>query len=219
MADRNLYFKQMVKEIAWEHNLRATFMAKPFIDDAGNGGHIHLSVLKDGHNIFTDPSVLEHFVAGQLRYMRYLAPIFAPNTNSYRRWDLGHGYTVKKVSYGEEGRDTAVRILGEGENRRIEHRLCGADNNAYLTFAAILAAGLEGIKNQWTYESPEVAQEIGQELPVGLEEALRLFTSGPAASLLGDDFVRVFAAVKNQELASSPEPTIEQEVEDYSQQV
>jgi len=217
MADRTLYFKQLVKEITREHNLYATFMAKPFQDDAGNGGHIHLSVLKEDKDIFTDEAVLEHFVAGQLRYMRYLAPLFAPNTNSYRRWDTGHGYTVKTVSYGEEGRDTAVRILGEGENRRIEHRLCGADNNAYLSFVAILAAGLEGIRNKWTYTTPIVSGEIGRELPESLVSALDLFNGDEAKNLLGKDFVKTFTAVKQQELALRIDPTIAQEIEDYGQ--
>lgn len=197
MADRTLYYKQLVKDYARRHDMLANFMAKPFKDDAGSGGHVHVSIWKDGRNLMSDDSFLAQFVAGQLRYMRALMAVFVPNPNSYRRLSPD-SYAAGVVNYGEEDRNVSVRIVGQDDNRHVEHRLAGADKNAYLVFAAILAAGLAGINNNWTPETPEVAAETGQNLPSSLAEALALLPE--TGHLLGDDFVRIYSAIKRQEL-------------------
>lgn len=219
MADRATYFKQLIKEIARDQGLLASFMAKPFEDDAGSGGHLHVSVYKDGQNIFLDEADLESFVAGQLRYMRSSMLLFAPNLNSYRRLETGHGYTPEVVSYGDEVRTTGVRVLGEGQNRRIEHRIGGADTNIYLILTAVLTAGLRGLEENLRYDSGSVAEEVGKTLPESMREALGAFREGNAKDLLGEDFVRVFSATKQQELELLENAGLQKEVEAYSQQV
>lgn len=198
MADRTLFYKQAVREIARKHNLEATFLPKPFREDAGSGGHVHVSLWKDDKNLMTTPEVLNGFVAGQLRYMRSLSAIFAPNTNSYRRWEHGHSYAPNLVNVAEAERSSSLRLVGEGRSRRVEHRLAGADMNAYLVFTAILGAGLRGLDNHWDYETPEVKSEIDKPLPTNLPDALDGLNG--AEDIFGTDFIQAFQATKRQEL-------------------
>ena len=152
-ADDALYFKRFVKGIARKYELAASFMAKPFLDRAGNGFHVHFSLLDaDGRNVFDNGTAdgsetMRHAVGGVLALMRASSLIFAPHRNSYRRL-TPNAHVASEVSWGYETRAAAVRIPG-GSNaaRRIEHRVAGADANPYLVLAAILGAALEGMEN------------------------------------------------------------------------
>ncbi|MCV6586999.1 MAG: glutamine synthetase family protein [Marinibacterium sp.] len=159
-ADDTLLFKEMVKGIARRHGFAASFMAKPYADDAGNGLHLHFSVLDDaGRNIFDDGSatgsdLLRQAVAGCLAAMPDSTLIFAPHGNSYDRFVPG-AHAPTAAMWGYENRTVALRIPGgPAAARRIEHRVAGGDTNPYLMFAAILGAALIGIEDAMTPPAP-----------------------------------------------------------------
>src|SRR5690606_38652991 len=123
----------------------------PFLDRAGNGFHVHFSLLgPDGRNVFDDggpegSESMRHAVAGLLDMMRASALVFAPHLNSYRRLQP-NAHAPTEVCWGYETRHAATRIPGGNPTaRRIEHRVAGADANPYLVLAAILGAALEGL--------------------------------------------------------------------------
>jgi glutamine synthetase len=221
MADRTLYFKQLVKEVLRRNDLSGTFMAQPFGDAPGSGGHIHLSLWKDGKNLFdTEPELLEQFVSGNLRFMRALSALFAPNPNSFRRWNIW-GRGAKQPSYSHESRkEAAIRITKHGDHgTHLEHRLSGADVSPHLAFAGILAAGLYGIEHKLSYQSKEVTEQMRLNLPLTTQEALALFNDDAIKQLLGKDFVELFTAVKSNELASFNRAVTDWERNAYGPQV
>jgi glutamine synthetase len=195
MADRTFMFKQMIREIALEHGLRATFLAKPFSASSGSGSHVHISLYSsDGSNILHDETRLGAFVAGQAQLARELYAIYAPNPNSYRRVALSHGYVPDHASHGHDDRKAALRIVGEGDNLRVENRIAGSDVNPYLQIAAALGAGILGLRNNASLTDHTAS------FPTSLPEALGLLEqSATARQLLGDSFVTAFVAVKQEE--------------------
>ncbi len=170
-ADDTILFKEIVRGVAIKHNFCATFMAKPYGDRAGNGMHVHFSLIdNDGNNIFDDGSeqgsnILKKAVAGLLEAMPDQILIFAPHANSYRRLRLG-SYAPTFAAWGYENRTTSIRIPG-GSNgsRRIEHRVAGGDSNPYLVLAAILSAALDGIERDLNPPNPIVGNAYGLDLP------------------------------------------------------
>lgn len=154
ITDSVIFLKNIIKFIARQHGFAATFMAKPFSSRPGSGMHAHFSLLDaKSKNILDDgseegSSVMRNCVGGMIRHMRQSALIFAPHLNSYRRLAPNQHAPIK-LNWGYENRTAALRIPGgEKISRRIEHRVAGADTNAYLVAAAILGAALVGIKNQ-----------------------------------------------------------------------
>jgi glutamine synthetase len=150
-ADRHLVYKIGVKELARQHGMTATFMARPVADDLGSSCHLHCSLRVDGHPIFPDgpgsgrlSPTARHFVGGLLAHMPATAYFFAPYTNSYKRHAPGFA-AGGVVAWGEDNRSVAIRVAGHGETLRVEHRYPGADANPYLAAAAMIAAGLDGI--------------------------------------------------------------------------
>ena len=207
-ADNAQMLKQTIKGVARKHGLIASFMAKPFGDRDGNGYHTHVSVLdKDGRNIFDDGTahgspMLRHAIAGLAETMADCMLVFAPHNNSYRRLRRGvHGPLVP--TWGYENRYTALRIPnGEGEARRIEHRIAGADANPYLSLAAILAGIAHGIENKLEADEPTKGgpQDVDPVLPGNWYEALREFENSDfVAEALGADFRQAFSAIKRME--------------------
>ena len=159
-GDQAMLFKRIVKGCAKMHGMQATFMAKPFGEDLGSGLHVHVSVLdKNGNNIFdnqassqNNPSIphdnLLHATGGLLSTMRQMQAIFAPNQNSFRRLHSG-SFAPNKANWGLDHRAASVRLPEiYGPAARLEHRICGADANPYLTISAILAGVLHGIDNK-----------------------------------------------------------------------
>lgn len=152
-ADDAWLFKALVRGVARQHGFAATFMAKPYAADAGNGMHVHFSVLDaDGDNVFdnTGPDgseVLHHAVAGCLVAMPASTLVFAPHGNSFDRLVPG-AHAPTSAAWGYENRTAAIRIPG-GPNaaRRIEHRVAGGDTNPYLMLAAVLGAALIGVED------------------------------------------------------------------------
>lgn len=210
-ADHAILFKRLVKGVARRHGFGATFMAKPYAQKSGNGFHVHFSLVdKQGRNVFDngeeDGSPLLHqAVAGLLTHMADSMLIFAPHLNSFRRFQNGaHAPTFP--SWGYENRTVAVRIPeSDCAARRIEHRVAGADANPYLVLAAVLASALHGIETKMSPPSPIEGDAYAladqyEALPNRWEIATEYFKdSAFIKEYLGDTFVRVFAAAKEQE--------------------
>ena len=204
-ADDALYFKRFVKGIARKYELAASFMAKPFLDRAGNGFHVHFSLLdRDGRNVFDSGTadgseVMRHAVGGVLAMMRASSLVFAPHRNSYRRL-TPNAHVASEVSWGYETRAAAVRIPG-GSNaaRRVEHRVAGADANPYLVLAAVLGAALEGIENR--IEPPEPMRPASEALPIDWKQAIDAFEGSEAMARVFAPILReTFVGMKKQEL-------------------
>ena len=221
-ADRITFFKWMVRTVAEQHGLWATFMPKPFGHLTGNGAHYHLSLadLKTGRNLFLDESseyglsqLGRWFMGGILRHARGLSAITAPLVNSYKRLIAGaprSGATWAPVyiTYGPANRTQMIRIPDPG---RIENRAPDCAANPYLACAVILAAGMDGIENKIDpgtantsnlYEVPE--EELARRgihlLPTTLREALACLEQDPVVKdALGTDFASYYIAVKAEE--------------------
>jgi glutamine synthetase len=154
VADEAMMFKRLVKGCAVAHSMEATFMAKPFEGRAGNGQHLHVSVLdSDGNNIFGSESpegtpALRYAIAGMQQLMPAGMAIFAPNQNSYRRF-VGNSYAPVAATWGVNNRTVGLRVTaGPAKSRHVEHRVSGADANAYLALAAMLAGVHYGLTNK-----------------------------------------------------------------------
>lgn len=209
-CDEALLLKRAIKGVARRQGRLASFMAKPFGNLAGNGMHVHFSLIDaQGRNVFDDGTDqgsdrLRHAVAGCLATMPEAMALFAPNYNSYRRFRLG-SHAPHAPTWGYENRTAAVRIPGGSRSAiRIEHRVCGADANPYLAVAGILAGALMGIEQRLAPTAPVVGDAYAQ-TPPGLPrfwfEALRCFEkSAFVGEYLGEELRRVLLMSKWQEL-------------------
>lgn len=209
-ADQAVLLQRTIKGVAKQHGLRASFMAKPFGDLSGNGMHVHCSLLdKDGNNAFDDGTgagnqLLRQAIAGCLASMEESMLLFAPNLNSYRRFQRGT-HAPLAPSWGYENRTVSLRVPADAPAAtRIEHRVSGADANPYLAIAAILAGMLHGIENK--LEAPEPLEgnaydQLPPSLPRYWPDALARFES---SEFIGDNFgktfQRAYALTKAQEL-------------------
>jgi len=210
-CDHAILLKRAVKAVAQQHELAASFMAKPFADFAGCGLHIHISLLdKKGNNVFAGSSVdgefsdtLRNAIGGMADIMAESMAIFAPNANSYRRYGR-NSYVPCAPNWGPNHRDLAMRIpLSSPEDTRVEHRVAGADANPYLVMAAVLAGIHHGIVNK---SDPGVMVRAGQEvddevaLPVRWELALDAFAAGTVLpEYIGKTYHEVFGKCRREE--------------------
>jgi glutamine synthetase len=159
-ADRHTIYKNGVKEIANLNGISASFMAKPSEKDIGSSCHIHMSLVdpESGRSAFVDghdeTDVFRHYLGGLRARIRELALMVAPSVNSYKRYAT-ESWAPTSVSWGRDNRTCGFRIVGHDQSRRVESRIPGADVNPYLAFAALLAAGLDGIENA-TDPGPEL---------------------------------------------------------------
>lgn len=186
--------RRIVRAAARQCNQNATFMAKPFAGSGGSGMHIHISVWKDGENVFADETILLRAVAGVLAIVREAMVFFAPFDNSYRRL-LPGSYAPCDVSWGRENRSVAVRLPraeSDGE-RRLEFRLCGADVNPILAAAALLAGIHHGLTGELTPPPPREAEAGGEDetVPLTWRAAIDEFA---AARILPRYFSEAFLA-------------------------
>ncbi len=211
-ADQSILFKRTVRSIARQHGHLASFMAKTYGDKSGSGFHLHFSLLdKQGNNVFAGETpkgseLLRHAVGGMLHAMPASMLIFAPHLNSYRRLQSGT-HAPTSANWGYENRTVAVRIPDSNPAaRRIEHRVAGADANPYLVMAAILSAAFYGMEHKLEPSDAVIGngyseKHAGEPLPYQWADAInRLRGSSLLKQLLGKEFVRVFTAVKDQEL-------------------
>jgi glutamine synthetase len=185
-ADRHTIYKNGVKEIAFANDISASFMAKPSEKDIGSSCHLHQSLVgEDGKSAFVDgdgeeTDTFRHFLGGMRNHVRELALFIAPSINSYKRY-AAESWAPTSVSWGRDNRTCGFRIVGHGQSRRVECRIPGADANPYLAFAALLAAGLDGIE-KGTDPGPELkgnAYEAAEAepFPSALREAKELWDS------------------------------------------
>lgn len=221
-CDRQTFFKWMVRTIAEQHGLWATFMPKPFTHLTGNGSHFHVSLadVASGENVFLDTTdeaglsrLARHFLGGVLHHARGLAAVMAPTVNSYKRLIRGaprSGATWAPVyiTYGAANRTQMVRIPGPG---RIENRIVDGAANPYLACAVMLAAGLDGIEKEMDpgvinhenlYEVPEAElhkRKIGF-LPASLREAVdALGADLVIRDALGEEYASYYLRLKSEE--------------------
>ena len=210
-CDDAVMLKRAIKAVAAKQGLLASFMAKPFVDQAGSGTHIHVSVLdKDGNNIFActpdAPSdTLKHAVAGLQRTSTDCMLMFAPHANSYRRFVL-NAFVPLNDCWGFNNRTVAMRIPhSDPANIRIEHRIAGADANPYLVTAAVLAGMLEGLENGGD-PGPAIvgnAYEQTEMRELYWRDTLRDFMNSDfVAATFGEKFRHVFGQQKLKELRS-----------------
>ncbi|QYX58634.1 glutamine synthetase family protein [Roseovarius sp. SCSIO 43702] len=170
-ADDTWLFKELIRGMARRHGMAATFMAKPFEDDAGNGMHVHFSIWDaDGRNMLDERTPegqarLDGAIAGSLAAMEGATLIYAPHANSYARLVPG-AHAPTSICWGHDNRTAALRIpRGGPETRRLEHRVAGGDTNPYLVMAVILGAALHGIDKGLTPPEPITGNAYDQDCP------------------------------------------------------
>ena len=208
-ADHAFFFKKLLKGIAKKHSLSASFMAKPFLDRAGSGMHLHFSIIDESNdNIFNDGTSdgslkLKYAVGGLINAMSDSTLIFAPHLNSYKRLKRG-SHAPTSICWGYENRTASIRIPGGNHrNIRIEHRVAGADANPYLVSAAILATALQGIEGKCEPPKPvkgDSYQKALPQIPSDWLTAIGLFKgSNLNKSLYPPLFAQVLSNCKLQE--------------------
>ena len=220
-ADDVMTYRITVKELAMKYGWHATFMPKPLFGENGSGMHTHMSLTREGQNAFfdeDDPYYLSDtgkaFIAGQLRHARELASIFAQWVNSYKRLVPGYEAPVY-VAWSRRNRSALVRVplhhAGKEQSTRIELRCPDPACNPYLTFAALLQAGLEGIEKG--YELPEPMEKnlyhlapddrrrLGiEQLPETLGEAIELTAESELVlRTFGEHMFNRYVEIKRQE--------------------
>ncbi|MCW2559233.1 MAG: Glutamate--ammonia ligase [Mycobacterium sp.] len=201
-ADSAVRARQYLRDLCAERGLHASFMAKPFADKSGAGGHVHSSLNRDGANVFADQQRSlstegRHYLAGLLAGMPNTTVMLNPYVNSYKRIDP-EMFTPVTATWGHDDRGAACRvILTDRSSARVEHRRPGADANPYIVAAAILAAGLHGLLEN---SALPALDEEPAELPGDLASAVTQFeTSTWLVELLGKPFCTSFAATRRAE--------------------
>jgi glutamine synthetase len=191
-ADNHVVYKNGAKEIAHRHGCSITFMAKPFETWIGSSCHVHASLWRDGANAFGDEAVFDAFLAGWIARARELALFLAPTINSYKRFAAG-SWAPTTLAWGRDNRTCGFRVVGRDASRRIETRIPGGDVNPYLAFAALIAAGLDGIERGLERPAPidgNAYESDAERFPSTLREAVALLEgSSFARGALGDAVV------------------------------
>jgi glutamine synthetase len=210
-CDDAIYLKRAIKAVAQLQGLQASFMAKPLVDQAGSGLHIHVSVLdKDGNNIFActpdqPADTLKHAIGGLQRSAQDCLLLFAPNANSYRRFVL-NAFVPLNTVWGFNNRTVAMRIPHSDEkNTRIEHRIAGADANVYLAAAAVLAGMLDGIEHGYDPGAPIVGNAYVQteiRTPYWRDAIRDFMASDFVTTQFGERFRHIYGQQKLKELHS-----------------
>jgi glutamine synthetase len=211
-ADHCALLRNIVRCTARQHGTDATFMSKPFVDETGSGMHVHLSVLDEhGRNRFDDGTsngsdALRHAIGGLQATMAEAMAIFAPDLNAYRRFGPNLFVPVTK-SWGYNNRSVAFRVPGgAGADRRIEHRVAGAEANPYLVLATVLAGAHYGIVNRIDPGPPSggnAGAEADPDLPLCWDRAIeRLERAQILREYLGAEYIGLYCATKRNELAS-----------------
>jgi glutamine synthetase len=203
-ADRSVIFKHGAKEIAYLNGWGITFMAKPDHTWTGSSGHLHMSTWDvDADQPLTHDAddglpygisrQFSQFVAGMMAYSRELAVFIAPNINSYKRY-ASLSWAPVNIVWGRDNRTTGFRLVGHGPSLHVENRFPGGDMNAYLTYAAMIGAGLRGIEQELTLADEfkgngYIAKGVAR-MPRALYEAIaELERSEAAVDIFGQDVV------------------------------
>ena len=227
MADGTMMVKYIIHNVAKKYGLAATLMPKPVYGEAGSGMHVHMLLLKDGEPVFSDDNGYSHlskeahwFMGGLLKHIASLCAITNPSTNSFKRLVPGFEAPVT-VGYATSNRSAVIRIPAYAKSpklRRFELRNPDATCNPYFCYAAILMAGLDGIKNQidphangWgpydcnLFELPEEEKKKLHQLPTRLEDALDALEADhdylTAGGVFPEELIRNFLKTKRAECA------------------
>ncbi len=162
MADNHAVYKQCLKEVADQQQVSVTFMAKYSAEHAGSSSHVHISLWNDDGNAFVGDGTLGRvqcsdtfrwFLAGWMAHVNELMVCYAPTVNSYKRYQSG-SWAPTRIGWSRDNRTAGFRVVGNGQSLRIECRIPGADCNPYLTYAAAMASGLDGIRRK--LEPPDI---------------------------------------------------------------
>ena len=210
-CDDATMLKRVIKSVAEKKDYLASFMAKPFVDQAGSGTHIHVSLLdKDGKNIFASSQenpapALKHAIAGLQSVSKDTMLMLAPHANSYRRFVL-NAYVPLNDCWGFNNRTVAMRIPHSDEkNVRVEHRIAGADANPYLVTAAVLAGILHGLDSKGDPGPPIVGNAYLQteQRQLFWRDTINDFMSSTfIKDMFGSEFQHVYGQQKLKEMRS-----------------
>ena len=221
LADNIITARMVIKQVAEEYGLFATFMPKPLFGAPGNGMHIHQSIFKDSKNLFADAKdnyglseLAYNYLAGVLKYIKEISALTSPLVNSYKRLVSGFEAPVY-ICWGRMNRSALVRVpkisRSKYKSTRMEIRSCDPSANPYLLFAAILRAGIEGINTKLKPPAPveenvyvletDVLKDKGiDHLPRSLYEALEYYSQSKLArSALGDTLFQRYYDIKMKE--------------------
>ena len=228
-ADMAVYYRSSIKEILSRKSYTPTFMGKPRSDSSGSGGHFHFSLYnQQGGNVFLDSAekdglsdICRWAIGGQIRHAGAICALTNSTINSYKRL-RPYSFAPINASWGLEHRCTMLRVpYVRDDNTRLENRLPAADTNPYLAAAAILAASLDGIRNQIEppvscegmnpYEQGDLAK-----LPTSLPEALReLQKDEVLCAYLGRDFIQHYLSLRWSEWQRYQEHISDWEMKEY----
>lgn len=226
-ADRQVFYRETVRGVAWRHGLYASLAPKPFVDQAGNGGHIHWSLwdaagrrslMHDPQGRYGVSALGYHFIAGVLEHLPALLALTCPSVNSYRRLQP-HFWSSAYTAWGPDNREAAVRIASTFASDRIgstnaELKASDASSNPYLALGGLLAAGLDGVNRKLepgepvlvdpgTLTDSERAARGIRRYPTTLGAALdHLEKDGVLTTALGPLLSRAYLAVKRSESAA-----------------
>jgi glutamine synthetase len=232
MADRHIVLKQCLKELADSLGISVTFMAKFQQKGAGSSCHLHLSLRKGGSNIFVGDEKFGPvraskefgwFLGGWIKYVPDVMVFYAPTINSYKRY-VDESWAPTRLAWSADNRTAGFRVVGSGENLRIECRIPGADCNPYLAFAASVASGLKGLENQ--IEPPECftgdvysARDLPH-VPKTLEKSLNSFTGSDfAKEAFGEDVVSHYSHFYKKEIEAFNASVTDWEKKRYFEQI
>jgi glutamine synthetase len=214
-ADKAALFKTAMKQVAHDHGLSVTFMAKWNADLPGSSGHLHQSLWKEGRNVFADASdpagmsrTMRSYMAGLLALAPELTALYSPTINSYKRYVPGV-WAPLTPTWGVENRTAAVRVISPGHEKscRIEYRQTAADINPYIAMATCIGAGLYGIEHELVPppasagDASDESAAQGRRIPRSLHEATELLAGSAAArEILGEAFVDHYVRTRRWEV-------------------
>jgi glutamine synthetase len=232
-CDNQIAYRETVKAIALKNGFIASFLPKIFPDKTGSGCHLHMSLWKNGENIFSDKKEKygvskngEHFMAGILHHLPALMAVTTPIPNSYRRI-VPHAWTGAYHCWGMDNREAAIRVVTEfdGLIKNFELKTVDASSNPYLALGVVIAAGIEGIENEMVLPQPvqddpanispdELKKRGIKLLPTKLEQALlKLKSDKTILSALGDELSTAYIAVKQADIEEFSQLSLEEEIE------
>lgn len=216
-ADNTVLFKSIVKQVAAQHGLRATFMPKPYVDQSGSGMHVHTSLrADDGGNAFASSDgapneVMSRWIAGLMEHARALGLLSSPTANGVKRIQP-YSFAPTHVSWGLDNRSVMLRCICEPGSvaNRVEYRGGAADANPYLIIAGVLAAGADGIERAvplGPISEGDLYDDPGDclPLPATLPDCVAAFEGSMLAEQLGPRFSEVYVCTANHEQALGAE--------------
>ncbi|CTQ52533.1 Gamma-glutamylputrescine synthetase PuuA [Roseibium album] len=207
-ADDVVLLRRLVAGVARKHELKASFMAKPFVEWPGNGMHVHVSMEDEDGNLFADPEKgperLGYAINGLMKTMPEALLLFISTFNGFRRMQPG-SYAPASICWGFDNRSVALRVPASSpEAARVEHRIAGADANPYLVLTGILAGMLEGLTQKKDPPAPVTGnayEKRKKRLTPWMDEAIDAFEASKLMKqAVGKEMHKVLTEIKREEL-------------------